>query len=369
MLQAKENLMEAIQAFLKKQLKLVLNWKPLIFYDDDDEESSIPLRDIISELPLSVAIAPDLPITDSLIMKDEHLNTISDTESNEENQSSVKDLNLTPSESENLSYNEKIISSKIDPLYNEIDSIPQRNDNDHFNAESDLIESLLNQDTLMVSSPKIDSLLEEFSNELAYINLIPAGIDEADFDPKEDICLSFSPSPIHIEDSDYLMEEIDIFLAPDDSIPPVIKNDDYDLEGDNLFLNKLLNNDSLSKNESFHFDRYYVPSSPRPPEKPQDDDGIYFDIEPDMGVLTAKVFNPGILASKKEKSPHFLSHRGFKAFQIIYNFSKSPMMIMERTFLSWMFCFSISILLDQLKIASDYEDSRAHGFILCSLEL
>ncbi|GKF29482.1 hypothetical protein Tco_0095824 [Tanacetum coccineum] len=36
------------------------------------------------------------------------------------------------------------------------------------------------------------------------------------------------------------------------------------------------------------------------------------------------VFNPGILASNEEKSPHLLSHRGFKAFQLI---SKSPMMI------------------------------------------
>nr|GEW51554.1 hypothetical protein [Tanacetum cinerariifolium] len=270
-------------------------WKPPIFYDDDDEESSIPLRDIIYELPLSVAIAPDLPITNSLIMEDEHLNTISDTESDEENDSSVKELNLTPSESEDLSedlsdnesecdvpvcddsspnfttfsnplfdsnddftysndesfseedvlkenfkifsnplfeFDEDIISSKIDPLYNEINSILQGNDYDHFNAESDLIESLLNRDTSMVSSSKIDSLIEEFSDELAHINLIPSGIDEADFDQEEDIRLvekllydnsspqppeelnseisdaiieSFSPSPIPIEDSDYLI--------------------------------------------------------------------------------------------------------------------------------------------------------------------
>ncbi|GJQ95295.1 hypothetical protein Tco_0006434, partial [Tanacetum coccineum] len=80
-------------------------WKPPIYYDDDDDdkESSIPLRDIISELPLSVAITPDLPIPDSLIMEEKHLNTIPETESDEENESSVKDLNLTPSESENLS--------------------------------------------------------------------------------------------------------------------------------------------------------------------------------------------------------------------------------------------------------------------------
>ncbi|GKE16746.1 retrovirus-related pol polyprotein from transposon TNT 1-94, partial [Tanacetum coccineum] len=177
---------------------------PLIFYDDDDdddEESSIPLRDIISELPLLVAIAPDLPITDSLIMEDEHLNTIPEMESDEENASSVKDLNLTPSESEDLSKDLSDNESECDvpvcddsspnfttfynplfdsnddftsnPLYNEIDSIPQGNDNDHSNAESDLIESLLNRDTSMVSSPKINSLLEEFSGELAHIDLIP----------------------------------------------------------------------------------------------------------------------------------------------------------------------------------------------------
>ncbi|GKB23257.1 hypothetical protein Tco_0862658 [Tanacetum coccineum] len=219
-------------------------------------------------------------------MEDEHLNTIPETESDEENESSVKDLNLTP--------------NKIDPLYNEIDSIPQGNDNDHFNAESDLIESLLNRDTSMVSSPKIDSLLEEFSGELAHIDLIPPGIDEADFDPEEDIRLvekllydnssprppeelnseisdaiieSFSPSPIPVEDSDSLMEEIDIFLAPDDSIPPGIENDDYDSEGDILFLEELLTNDSIShpKYESFYVDFYNGPSSPRPPEKPPDD--------------------------------------------------------------------------------------------------
>ncbi|GJW91773.1 hypothetical protein Tco_0169326 [Tanacetum coccineum] len=41
------------------------------------------------------------------------------------------------------------------------------------------------------------------------------------------------------------------------------------------------------------------------------------------------IFNPGILASNEEKSPHLLSHRGFKAFQFISDFSESPMMIYE----------------------------------------
>ncbi|GKF29329.1 hypothetical protein Tco_0095671, partial [Tanacetum coccineum] len=172
-------------------------------------------------------------------MGDEHLDTIPKKESDELIKSSVE--NLVP--------------------------IPNQH---HFNAESDLIESLLNQDTSSISSPKIDSLLEEFSGELAHIDLIPPGINETDFDPEEEIRLveklfydnssprpqeefnsensnieSFSLSPIPVMGSDSLMEEIDIFLAPDDSILPGIENDDYDSEGDILFLEELLSNDPL----------------------------------------------------------------------------------------------------------------------------
>ncbi|GJX63540.1 hypothetical protein Tco_0296440 [Tanacetum coccineum] len=270
-------------------------WKCLIFDDDDDDdkESSIPLKDIIPELPLSITITPDFPITDSLIIRDEHLNTIPKTESEEENKSSVEDLNLTPSESEDLSdiesecdmpfcddfmtFSNPLFDSNNDftfsddvslsdedvpkenfkiysnPLFDE-EIISTKIDPHHFNAESDLMESLLNRDTSIVSSPKFDSLLEEFSGELAHINLISPEIDEVDFDPEEEIRLvekllydnssprppeelnsensdavikSFSPSPIPFEDSDSLMEEIDIFLAPDDSIPSSIENDDW----------------------------------------------------------------------------------------------------------------------------------------------
>ncbi|GJS10797.1 hypothetical protein Tco_0367593 [Tanacetum coccineum] len=129
----------------------------------------------------------------------------------------------------------------------------------HFNFESDLIESLLNRDTSIVSSPKFDSFLEEF----------------LEFNSKntDAIIESFSPSPILVEDSDSLIEEIDLFLTLDDSMPPGIENDDYDSEGDILFLKELISNDSpsLPENESFHFD---VPSSPHPPAKPPDDDEI-----------------------------------------------------------------------------------------------
>ncbi|GJX40951.1 hypothetical protein Tco_0255941 [Tanacetum coccineum] len=139
---------------------------------------------------------------------------------------------------------EEIISPKIDPYY--------------FSAESNLIEYLLNRDILIDSSPKFDYLLEEFSGELAHINPIPSGIKKADFDLAEEIRLvenllydnssprppkelnleivdtileSLSPSPIPDEDSDSQMEEISLFLAFDDLMPPGIENDDYDFSG------------------------------------------------------------------------------------------------------------------------------------------
>ncbi|GJT77105.1 hypothetical protein Tco_1043830, partial [Tanacetum coccineum] len=229
--------------------------------DDDDEESIIPLNEIISQLPQSIAITPVLPTMepeDSLIMEDEYLRTIPEKKSDEFIKSSVDDIVPIPSKSEDLSEdlsqdlsyiksdddeslsdedvpeeNFKIYSN---PLFDE-EIISTKIDLHHFNVEYDLIESLLNRDTSIVSSPKFDSLLEEFFGELAHIDLISPEIDEADFDPEEEIRL--------VEKLfDSLMEEIDIFLAPDDSIPLGIENDDYDSEGD--ILEELLNNDSLS---------------------------------------------------------------------------------------------------------------------------
>ncbi|GKC87550.1 hypothetical protein Tco_1148199 [Tanacetum coccineum] len=100
-----QNQPENIQELLLKLINdlQILNGIQLKQEEQAAKESSIPLRDIISELHLSVAITPDLQITNSLILEDEHLNTIPETESDKENESSFKDLNLTPSESEDLS--------------------------------------------------------------------------------------------------------------------------------------------------------------------------------------------------------------------------------------------------------------------------
>ncbi|GJS03426.1 hypothetical protein Tco_0319934 [Tanacetum coccineum] len=171
-----EKLSQALQALCEKLNKN----KPPIYYDDDDddddgEESSIPLRDVISELPLSFEIAPDFPITDSLKMEDEHLNTIPKTESEEENESSVKDLNLTPSDFEDLSEDLSDYKSKCDvPIcddsssknegLDDIVSIPPGKEIDQLDAIPDSIQSLLNH------ANSIIFLIEEFVGELAPID-------------------------------------------------------------------------------------------------------------------------------------------------------------------------------------------------------
>nr|GFA01157.1 hypothetical protein [Tanacetum cinerariifolium] len=86
---------------------------------------------------------------------------------------------------------------------------------------------------------------------------------------------------------DPLLEEADLFLASDNSIPPGIKNFSYDSEGDILFLEVLLIDDSvpIPNNESSESD-FDNPSSPRPPLEPPD-----ADFEPDSKEEIPVVMN------------------------------------------------------------------------------
>nr|GFC98668.1 hypothetical protein [Tanacetum cinerariifolium] len=97
---------EVIKSLEDKQLEeakavKAQSWKfPVCYDDDDDEESLNPLEDnIISELPSYSAVTPTEPI-DTLIMEDEHLHTISATESDEFIKSCAENLVPNPSESE-----------------------------------------------------------------------------------------------------------------------------------------------------------------------------------------------------------------------------------------------------------------------------
>ncbi|GJW74741.1 hypothetical protein Tco_0134111 [Tanacetum coccineum] len=393
MLLAKEKLIKAIRTCLKnnnqpheeKSIAVLLAEKSILTVMQTLEEKQNDTESIqelllqlskdlqtlesIDETPSSDAIIPDLPITESLVMEDEHLDTIPETDSDEKNESSVEDLNLTPSESEDLSdiesecdvpvcddfmtfsnplfdsYNDSTSSDDesffdedvpkenfkiyLNPLFDE-EIISTKIDPHHFNVESGLIESLLNKNTV-ITSPKIDFLLEEFAGELALINPIPPGIAETNFDPKEDIrlikkLLYDNPSPR----------------------PPKELNSKNDFEKENSGSTTIHTDISLPEYESFDDESDYASEIFNDDLahiiSPSEYEYVYANDESDSGDLTTEVVED-ILGDSTRKLQ--MSHRVYKALKISHNFfNKSAMTIYAGTCQSWMFRISISILLD-----------------------
>nr|GEU38981.1 hypothetical protein [Tanacetum cinerariifolium] len=230
----------------------------------------------LEEMP-GTLVTPNEPI-DSLSIGDEHLNTILATESNEFIKSCIE--NLVPNPSESDGENGCDVHACFTTFSNEeINSI--RIDQHHFNAESDLIESLLNHDSsIFSSSSKSNYLLDEFAGELTLLKSISPGMDETDCYPDNEIRLtkrllyensspyppeefvsensnvdieSFSISPIPVKDSDSYMEEIDLSFNPDDPMSPSIEDDEDDSEGDNIFLERLLHDDPIPLPDTLDF--------------------------------------------------------------------------------------------------------------------
>nr|GFA74966.1 hypothetical protein [Tanacetum cinerariifolium] len=207
-------------------------------------------------------------------------------------------------------------------------------------SEKEIIpmKSMRTHDSSLPISSKIDSLLDEFAGELTLLKSIPLGIDETDCDFGEDIHLiekllydnsfprpskefvyansddkikSFSPFPILVKDSDYLMEEIDLFCTPDYPMPSGIVDKDYDSERDILIPKDLPSNNSLSfaEKESFHFD---IPSFSRPFAKPPNGDTGILNIKMMGDISYQKAFMHKLmitLAPHQERSPDLISHR------------------------------------------------------------
>ncbi|GKE77839.1 hypothetical protein Tco_1543959, partial [Tanacetum coccineum] len=237
---------EDIQELMSKLLEDVRNineelskfinspsWNRPTFYNDDDEYTIIYRK--------HKAITPDLPIEEpdnSLSMGDEHLSIILEME-----KSSVENLVPIPSELKGIS--------------DDICDVPSC-DNDHFDAEFGLINSLLNRD-ISITSPKIDFLPRSSPDEilrekLLNVNLLINKIEALNLTPSTPFVLEYpSSSPIPVVDSDFFIEVVDTFLVSKDSIPPGIESD-LDSKGDIVLLDNLLNEDPIPEYERFTFD-------------------------------------------------------------------------------------------------------------------
>ncbi|GJY44540.1 hypothetical protein Tco_0432753 [Tanacetum coccineum] len=199
------------------------------------------------------AITADLPIEEpdnSLSMGDERFNTILEME-----KSSVENLVPIPSEFKGIS--------------EDICDVPSC-DNDHSDAEFGLINSLLSRDN-SITSPKIGFLPEEFVGELDFIDLILPGIDENDFD--KDNC----------DEADFDEEEreiyIDIFQIEDEILREKLLNV-------NLLIDKI---EALNLTPSIPFVLEYPSSSPIPVV-----DSDFLIEEVDTFLVSEDLIPPGI---------------------------------------------------------------------------
>nr|GEV09192.1 retrovirus-related Pol polyprotein from transposon TNT 1-94 [Tanacetum cinerariifolium] len=251
---------------------------------DDESECDVPVKDE-SSLVFTTFSNPIFDDNDDF--------TSSDDESLSDEDVPMEDFKVY---SNPLFDDEEISSDEIDPHY--------------FNTESDFVESLSNRDTLIDSSLKFD-YLEEFSGALMptsiideerirrehaeYINLmeklftINLFLRSMENFHVNTIVETLPTSPIPVEDGDSQREEIDIFTGTDDLLPPGIKSENYDSEGDINFLKELLVDDSIPiiENKSSNFDHQDDPSFPRPPPEPPNVE-FFFDLEPDLIAAVMK---------------------------------------------------------------------------------
>ncbi|GKA39182.1 hypothetical protein Tco_0731733 [Tanacetum coccineum] len=103
-------------------------------------------------------------------------------------------------------------------------------------------------------STKVNLKDEILREKLLNVNLLVDKIEALKLTPFIPFVLENpSSSPIPVMDSDFLIEEVDTFLVPEDSIPPGIESD-LDSEGDIVFLDNLLDEDPIPEYERFTFD-------------------------------------------------------------------------------------------------------------------
>ncbi|GJW37485.1 hypothetical protein Tco_0060405 [Tanacetum coccineum] len=283
------------------------------FYDDDDyEESTIPLNEIVSQIPSSNAITPVLPILepeDSLIMGNEELSTIPEKESDEFIKSNVEDLVPILSESEDTPESDSdcdLPSCDDFSLINGFEEKIENFSNPLFDLNSDFTssndESLSDEDVPEDNVKIYSNPLFKFNDE--YISSdVNSLFDEVleNIESKESYVYNLDEptllvTPISDANKDECFEpggeidEIDSFLDMD--ISTDIENGYHDSEGDIIYLESLLINDTITN---------------LPPEVFLDHDPRSLNDEPDKDDLNSIVKIFDLRIHEKTFSPTYVS--------------------------------------------------------------
>nr|GEV48016.1 retrovirus-related Pol polyprotein from transposon TNT 1-94 [Tanacetum cinerariifolium] len=210
-----------------------------ICYDDDDdydyEERTVPLNEIISQIPSSIVITTSLPVLptedlkDSLIIVNEDLSTISKNESFEFIKSSVEDLVPVPSESEDTSESDSECNLLSDDELLFDEDVPDDNFKIYSNPLFEFDDEYISSDVNLI----FDEVLENTESKDSY----DSNLDE----PYLLVTPLFYANKDECFDSGCDDDEINV-LECEDSY--------YDSEGDILYLESLLNDDVVHRDPS-----------------------------------------------------------------------------------------------------------------------
>nr|GFB00710.1 hypothetical protein [Tanacetum cinerariifolium] len=181
---------------------------------DDDEESTIPLNEIVTQIPPSIAITPILPIEDpedSLIMRDEDLSTIPKKES-------VELLSLVL-----RTLFQSHVSPRIHPrvISQSDEDVPEDNFKIYSNHLFEFDDEYISSDV----NPLFDEVLEDIESKASYdsnldeptLLVTPLSVSNEDecFDPGDDIELL-----LHRDPSTPKMSVVSILEGFDQPQPP-----------------------------------------------------------------------------------------------------------------------------------------------------
>ncbi|GJX88377.1 reverse transcriptase domain-containing protein [Tanacetum coccineum] len=173
-----------------------------------------------------------------------------------------------------ITFLDNLLSAMLPNLASEVisDHEPEQNESSiTFSPRSDPLHHEFAGEPLTLPA-RNDREFEEYLSLMTVLCEISTSQSQGNVHANQSSVIESLPvSPIPVEDSEPTQEEIDIFLVPDDLIPPGVENDDSEDE----------------VNESPNLDHQDDPSIPRPPPEPPDVEKCF---EPEAGILIIKEF-------------------------------------------------------------------------------
>nr|GEY35329.1 hypothetical protein [Tanacetum cinerariifolium] len=306
-------------------------WNCTIFFYDEDEEYTIQYREYFEKSPDAVTtVLTNEEPEYSLSMGYKHPNITPEMESDEIIKFGVEELVPIPNEYEVTSEDKRECDVPVcenSPIFNDHSEIFSDFNNDDISSDDDAFEDIdinrlianiesLNDnptpDCVLKSSASFpifeesdNSFSDNFSPDLetfsdqtketrsgsttTHDSLLEYGSFCFEIELDQERLINIMKNDISDDSSNNpLLEEVDLFLASDNSIPQDIENFGDDSKRDIRFLEELLIDDSIPfpNNESLDFED--DPLFPRPPPKPPDDE---FGFEPNSGEEISAVMN------------------------------------------------------------------------------